>query len=132
VTPFELEIEVADGHIDGLGHVNNVQYVRWVQDVAVAHWRAAADPADQEALFWVVVRHEIDYRRPAFAGDRLVLKTWVGEASRLRFERLTEIRRVADGVVVAEARTVWVPMSRATGKPTPVRPEVRALFSAGG
>ncbi len=124
-----MEIEVQARDIDGLGHVNNVTYVKWVQDVAVAHWKAAADPVDQESLAWVVARHEIDYKRPAFAGDRVVLRTWVGNAKRLRFERLTEIVRRADNMVLAQARTVWVPISRASGKPTPVRPEVRAVFS---
>jgi len=129
VTRFEMEIVVKDKDIDGLGHVNNVQYVRWVQDVAVAHWKAVSEPEDRAALAWVVVRHEIDYRRPAFAGDRLLLTTWVGTATRLRFERLTEIVRRSDGMVIAEARTVWCPISRASGKPTSVRPEVRAVFS---
>lgn len=125
-----MEIEVQQKDIDGLGHVNNVQYVRWVQDVAVAHWKAVASAEDREKLAWVVVRHEIDYRRPSFAGDRLVAKTWVGSATRLRFERLTQIVRPSDKTVVAEARTVWCPIDRASGKPTAVRPEVRAVFSA--
>jgi acyl-CoA thioester hydrolase len=131
VTPFEMEIEVQQKDIDGLGHVNNVQYVRWVQDVAVAHWKAVASPEDREKLAWVVVRHEVDYRRPAFAGDRLVVKTWVGSATRIRFERLTQIVRLSDSVVVADARTVWCPIDRASGRPTAVRPEVRAVFSTG-
>ncbi|MDZ4802288.1 MAG: thioesterase family protein [Bryobacteraceae bacterium] len=131
MTRFEIEIEVQPKDIDSQGHVNNVQYLRWVQDVAVAHWKAAASPEDQEALTWVVVRHEIDYRRPAYVGERLILKTWVGLATRLRFERLTEILRPADGVVVAEARSLYCPISRASGKPTAVRPEVRAFFSVG-
>lgn len=129
MTPFELEIEVQQKDIDGLGHVNNVQYLRWVQDVAVAHWKAVASPEDRETLAWVVVRHEIDYRRPAFAGDKLMVKTWVGSATRLRFERLTQITRLSDGVVVAEARTLWCPIDRTSGKPTMVRPEVRSVFS---
>jgi acyl-CoA thioester hydrolase len=130
VTQFEIEIEVQPKDIDSQGHVNNVQYLRWVQDVAVAHWKAAALPEDQETLTWVVVRHEIDYRRPAYVGERLIVKTWVGTATGLRFERLTEIVRPADRVVVAEARSLYCPISRASGKPTAVRPEVRAFFSA--
>ena len=55
-----------------LGHVNNVVYLRWVQEVAVADWRAAAPAADQDALLWVVMRHEIDYKRPAFLNDEII------------------------------------------------------------
>jgi hypothetical protein len=56
--------------IDGLGHVNDVAYLRWVQDVAVAHWKAIASISDQAKLWWGVVRHEIDYNHPAYFGQR--------------------------------------------------------------
>lgn len=127
--PFSLRISIQPTDIDELGHVNNVVYLRWVQDAAVAHWRAAAPPAEQEALAWVVVRHEIDYKRPATARDEVVATTWVGPASRLAFDRLTELHRTRDGKLLARARTVWCPIDRLTGKPTDVSAEVRATFS---
>ena len=84
---YELRFPVAPGDIDELGHVNNTVYVRWVQDAAIAHWRASA-PADAQAtLVWVVARHEIDYKHPAVLGDQILARTWVGPASRLAFER---------------------------------------------
>lgn len=126
---FELLIAVDPEDVDALGHVNNVTYVRWVQDVAVAHWRSAATVADQEKLFWVVLRHEIDYKQPALPGDRVVARTWVGTASKLRFERHTEFLRERDGVLLARARTLWCPMDRTTGRPAGVSAEVRARFS---
>jgi len=129
---FDLRTHVSDGDIDQLGHVNNVVYLRWVQDAAVAHWQAAAPVEDQEALYWVVVRHEIDYKRPAVAGDEIVARTWVGGATRRTFERHTEIRRASDDKLLARARTVWCPMDRATRKPTDVSASVRARFSVGG
>lgn len=129
VEAFELRVAAEPGDIDQLGHVNNLVYLRWVQDVAVAHWRAAADPADQAALYWVIARHEIDYRRPAMPGDEIVLRTWVGTADRLRFERHTAIIRASDDTVLATARTIWVPMDRERRRPTDVRPEVRERFS---
>ena len=82
---FELPIPIEPADIDELGHVNNVTYVRWVQDAAVAHWRARAPAADQARLFWVVLRHEIDYKQPARLGDVIIARTWVGAASRLKF-----------------------------------------------
>jgi acyl-CoA thioester hydrolase len=126
---FKLPIDIQPADIDQLGHVNNVVFLRWVQDAAVAHWRAAAPAADQAKLMWVVVRHEIDYKRPAFLGDEIVAHTWVGGASRRAFERHTELRRGSDDQVLARARTVWCPIDTATGKPTDVSPEVRARFS---
>lgn len=126
---FELNILVDSDDIDELGHVNNVTYVRWVQDVAVAHWRAAAPEADQQKLLWVVLRHEIDYKQPAFLGQRLVARTWVGHATRLRFERHTEFVRVSDKKLLAKALTIWCPLDRATGKPVEVGSELRSKFS---
>ncbi|MEO8594893.1 MAG: thioesterase family protein [Candidatus Solibacter sp.] len=126
---FELNIEVKPADIDRMGHVNNLVYLRWVQDIAVAHWRAAASQEDQRNLLWVVVRHEIDYKQPALPGDVLRVRTWVGSASRLRFERFTEILRSSDGVLLSKALTIWCPVDAVTGRPTQVSPAVRAAFS---
>jgi acyl-CoA thioester hydrolase len=127
--PFELEIAVEPSDIDEMGHVNNVAYLRWVQDAAVAHWRALAPAEDQARLWWVVVRHEIDYKRPALLGDRILARTRVGTASRMRFERHTELLRAGDGCLLAKALTLWCPIDAATRRPASVTPEVRALFS---
>jgi acyl-CoA thioester hydrolase len=126
---FEIPIRVEPADIDELGHVNNIVYLRWVQEAAVAHWRAGAPSADQEKLVWVVLRHEIDYRHPAHAGDDLIARTWVGAASRLKFERHTEILRAADRRLLAKALTLWCPIDARTGRPTPVSAEVRSIFS---
>ena len=126
---FELTIAVEPVDIDQLGHVNNVTYLRWVQEAAVAHWTAAAPATDQAKLLWVVVRHEIDYKQPAFLGDRIIARTWVGSASRIRFERFTELLRARDRSVLAKSLTLWCPIDSRTGKPVGVSPEVRACFS---
>lgn len=126
---FEIRIVVRPEDIDELGHVNNITYLRWVQDVAVAHWRAVAPPYDQSAVVWVVVRHEIDYKRPALEGDELLVQTFVGAATRATFERHTEVLRASDGVLLAKARTVWCPVDARSRRPVSVSPSVRAAFS---
>jgi len=128
--PFELLLQVLPEDIDQLHHVNNVVYLRWVQDVAIAHWAAAASPEARDTLFWVVTRHEIDYRHPALPRDAIIARTWVGHASKRLFERFTEIRRASDQTVLARARTLWCPMDIRTGRPTKVSDEVRAAFSS--
>ncbi len=127
---FEQMIQVGVGDIDQLGHVNNVTYVRWVQDVAVAHWKAAASEADQKSVFWVVLRHEIDYKQPALLDEMVTVRTWVGQAIGLRFERHTEFLRALDGKLFAKARTVWCPINPSTGRPVEVSNEVRSIFSS--
>ena len=126
----EIIVRVVAADIDEMEHVNNTVYLRWVQEVAIAHWRAVASSEAQAAVVWVVLRHEIDYKAPAFVDDQVRLRTWVGEASRLTFERHTEITRVPDGQLLAQARTLWCPISTKTGRPTRVTSELRAQFSA--
>lgn len=126
---FEQRVKVQPSDLDERKHVNNVVYLRWVQDVAIAHWTSLASAQDQNEIAWVALRHEIDYLSPALPGDDVVLKTWVGHAERLQFERLTEIRRASDGTLLAKARTLWCPIDAQTGRPKRVSSEVRALFS---
>jgi len=124
-----MTVAVQPDDIDGQNHVNNTVYLRWVQDVATAHWESLASAETQNEIGWVVVRHEIDYKTPANLGEEIVLRTWVGEASRLKFERFTEILRKSDRRLLARACTLWVPIDSKTGKPVRVRAEVRARFS---
>ena len=127
--PFEMSVAVLPGDIDLQNHVNNTVYLRWVQDVATAHWQALASREAQETIAWVVLRHEIDYKAPAALGDKIILRTWVGEATRITFERFTEILRNGDGQLLSTARTLWCPINAQSGRPTRVSPEVRSQFS---
>ncbi len=129
---FELAVAVQPADIDELGHVNNVIYLRWVQDAAVAHWNALAPEADRQKLRWVVLRHEIDYKQAAHLGEAIVARTWVGTGTRVRFERHTELLRASDRALLARALTVWCPIDGQTGRPAVVSAEVRARFSRPG
>ena len=115
---------VGGADIDELGHVNNVVYVRWVQEVAAAHWEAVADAEMRDRWKWVVLRHEIDYRNPAFESDALTGTTWVGEHHGARFERFVKITRIADGKVIGEAKTIWCMIDAKTLRPQRITPEV--------
>lgn len=125
---FEIPITVRPDDIDDMDHVNNVVYLRWVQDVAIAHWQARATPEMLATLGWVAHRHELDYLRAAVLGDALTARTWVGQVDSRRFERCTEIVRDADGVVLLRARTLWLMVSRATGRIMRIPDDLRALF----
>src|SRR5205807_9618642 len=96
---------VLPGDIDEQNHVNNTVYLRPVHAVATAQWRAIASPEAQETIGWVVLRHEIDYKAPAALGDEIVLHTWVGKATRLTFERFSEIR-AGDGSPVGSSNVL--------------------------
>jgi acyl-CoA thioester hydrolase len=126
---FRLHARVEREHLDEMEHVNNAIYLRWVQDAAVAHWRVLAPPDSQRSTLWVVLRHEIDYKIPAVEGDELAVETWVGKATRITFERHTEILRASDRALMVKARTLWCPIDAQTRRPKRVDAEVRALFS---
>ena len=127
---FEIQLIVTADDIDELNHVSNVVYVRWVQEVAVAHWQALASEEAQRKVVWVVLRHEIDYKTPAVVGDDLIIRTWVGRVTGITFERHTEMVRLPDERLLASARTVWCPISTETGRPTRVGAEIREQFSS--
>jgi acyl-CoA thioester hydrolase len=130
MTSFEMPVTAANADIDELGHVNNAVWVRWIQDVATAHWYAMAPPAHRDAYVWVVVRHEIDYLRAVLLGETVIGRTWVPEPPRgARFDRHVEFK-AADGKVRVRAKTTWAVLDKATGRPLRVPPEVAAAFLA--
>jgi acyl-CoA thioester hydrolase len=130
VSIFERSIRAAEADIDELGHVNNAVWVRWIQDMATAHWAAVAPPEHREAYIWVVVRHEIDYLRSVLAGETVTGRTWVGEAPKgARFDRHVEFTG-ADGKPRVRARTTWAILDKASGRPLRVPAEVAASFLA--
>jgi acyl-CoA thioester hydrolase len=124
---FEMSFTAAPEDIDELGHVNNAVWVRWLQDVAVAHWYAAADPKHHAAYMWVVSRHEIDYRRPLKEGETVVARTWVADRpTGARFDRHAEFTR--NGVVHLQSKTSWAMIERASGRLKRIPDEVVAPF----
>ena len=130
MTPFTTTIVASDADIDELGHVNNAVWVRWIQDVAVAHWNAVAAPEHRDAYVWVVTRHEIDYRGNVAAGETVTAETWVAEPPRgARFDRHMRFTG-ADGRVKVEAKTTWAIVDRAAGRIIRVPAEVAAPFLA--
>ena len=125
---FTRDFTARPEHIDELGHVNNAVWVQWIQDMATAHWDAVARTEDRAAFFWVVTRHEIDYRGNIDAGESVAGETWIEGPAR----GATSLRRVefrnAEGKVLVSAATTWAMLERASGRLVRVRPEVLAPF----
>ncbi|MGI8640034.1 MAG: acyl-CoA thioesterase [Pyrinomonadaceae bacterium] len=123
---FSHSFRVSAEDIDEQSHVNNVAYVKWIQDVAVAHWFSATTEETREKLTWIVTRHEIDYKRQAFENEDVTVTTWVGEPTRVSWERFTEITRGEN--LLVKARSVWCLIDRETAKPTRITSELKELF----
>jgi len=130
MTPYRTTITAAPEDIDVLGHVNNAVWVRWIQDVAVAHWSAIAPAEHRDAYIWVVTRHEIDYRGNVSDGETVTAETWVQEPPRgARFDRHMRFTG-ADGKIRVEAKTTWALIERASGRLMRVPADVAAPFLA--
>lgn len=115
-------------HIDELGHVNNTVWVQWIQDMATAHWDMVARPQDRGAFYWVVVRHEIDYRGNIALGESVTAETWIeGAAQGAKSLRRVEFTDAA-GKRLVSAATSWAMIDRASGRLARVRPEILAPF----
>ncbi len=123
-------IEVSEASIDRLGHVNNVEYVRWMQDAATAHSDAVGCTAATEAAgaAWMARRHQIEYFKPAFAGDRIEVRTWVSDVRRAFSLRRYEFVRTGDDTLLARGETDWVYVDLTSGRPRSVPQEIRAMF----
>ena len=126
---FSLIIAPGPDDIDKLGHVNNAVWVRWIQDMATAHWNAVADPAHIAAYIWVVTRHEIDYRGNIGLGDCVTGRTWIeAKPKGAQFDRRVDFVDSAGNIIV-RANTTWAMIDKATGRLARVRPDIAAPFS---
>jgi len=124
---FSMTITVQPTDIDDLHHVNNVVYLRWVQDVAAAHWESIASREMKQKYSWVVLRHEIDYKNPSFLGDVLTARTWVSSCEGVRSVRNVKIYQ-ATGKLVAEAKTTWCLLDAQTAKPRRIEDDITSIF----
>ncbi len=106
MTAFARSFTATPADIDQLGHVNNTVWVRWVQDMATAHWEAQALPEHITAYVWVVVRHEIDFLGNIAAGQSVEARTWVSDPPKgAKMERHVEFTHA--GKVIVRAKTTW-------------------------
>lgn len=123
---FVVPIAIAPDDIDENNHVNNVVYVRWLQEVGTAHWNARFDEATRAKWSWVCLRHEIDYRRPLELGDAVTARTWVGVPQGPRFARYVLIEGPKG--VAAQGLSEWVLVDSKTMRPARIPPELLAPF----
>ena len=124
------EFTVSQSEIDSNGHVNNVVYVQWMQDVAIRHGKALSSEhgLGGDIGVWVSRSHFIEYLRPAFAGDQIQARTWIANLSRVRARRRYQFMRKSDGVVLAKGETDWVFINPESGRPRSIPEEIKAAF----
>ena len=131
---YEFEFDVPADAIDANDHVNNVEYVRWMQEAAVRHFESAGGNPLMTAAgaTWVVRSHHVEYLRPAGRGARIRVRTWVEDFRRVMSKRRYAFTRAADGILLARGETEWVFVDVRSGRPKTIPEEIQRLFNAGG
>ena len=126
---FSMPVVVGESSIDLLGHVNNREYMRWMEAAATAHAASLGwsfDALRSAGRVWVVRQHWIEYLRPAHLGDELVVATWVESV-----RRLSSLRRYAvlrNGELLTVGATEWVLVDYERRTPVQIPEEMRASF----
>ena len=127
---YRFAIEVSSTVVDVNRHVNNVTYVQWMQDAALAHSAASGCTAltRQLGATWVARTHHIEYLSPAFASEQITVLTWVADFRKVRSLRRYRFVRAADEKVLAQGETDWVFVDSSTGRPRAIPPEIKNVF----
>lgn len=119
---------VKEEHLDDLNHVNNVIYVQWIQDIAKEHWEVRATDQLKKEFIWVVIRHEIDYKKQAFMGDEILIETYVGETTFVTSERFVNIKNAETGEILVAAKSMWCLLDADSKRPTKITEDLRMVF----
>jgi acyl-CoA thioester hydrolase len=128
VTYWKTPVHVLPSDFDELGHVNNVMYLRYVQEVSANHWKSLATEEQLTSCIWVVGRHEIDYNHAIHPDDEVVGLTWVHPPQGMRFARSVWLVSPGMDKIYAQAYTIWLLLHKETGKPRRVDNELLESF----
>lgn len=127
---YQYEITVGKESIDILGHVNNREYLRWMEKAAIKHAASLGWDAKrylQRGETWVAREHWIEYLRQTYEGERLTVYSWVSKLNGSRSLRRYAIKR--GNRVVCVGATEWVYIDFKTGRPKEVPDDVAACFT---
>lgn len=125
-TPHHYNIAILPDDIDFMGHVNNANYLKWVQDAVVAHWEKIAPSEAVATHLWVALKHEITYRKPAFLDDDVIAEVLLEKVHGARAFYTTVIKRGED--VLAEVQSSWCCVDADTLRPMRVAKDIVARF----
>ena len=126
---FEYPITILPIDIDEQNHVNNISYLKWVQEVAIAHWTSVATKEMNEQYMWVVSRHEIDYLKQAFIHTKLLAKTWVVEPDGAKSFRYVDIYDVDTNTIIAKIKTTWYLLDSKSKRPRRIDADLVSVFA---
>ncbi len=127
---FRRERTIEAKHIDVLGHVNNLAWLRFALDLADAHASALGfgfEGLKGRGLVWVVRHQDLHYEQSGFLGERIHEATWVSELRGARSLRHARFRS-ASGRLLFAANTEWALVDLAKLRPRRAPPDLVAAF----
>lgn len=147
---YVAHVRVRHHELDALGHVNNAAYLNYLEQAGIEHSTAlgyGGERLRQLGGLFIARRHEIDYLRPALAGDLLQIVTWIGEQRGAQAVREYALARLATAdrqnlpadrflapgfalpeAILVRARTYWVWVGADDGRPRRPPPDLRTAF----
>ncbi len=128
--PYVQYRNVEEEDLDDMGHVNNVRYVSWIQEISAEHWQSRAPEAIREQVAWVVYNHNITYYAPALPGEKIRISTYIDRTEKAFSYRVVQMHREKDDTLLLKAITTWCMVDIHSHRPKRIGPEIRNLFIA--
>ena len=127
---FEIEKTVQKKHLDDLNHVNNVQYLYWVQEVSQAHWDNLIHKKKfLEKGIWVVRSHKIEYKNLTKLNDKIIVSTYVKNVKNYLSERSVVIKLKKTEKILVKCLTEWCFIDLKTQKLKKIPKKIIKLFN---
>ena len=129
---YTRRITIPETALDANGHVNNVTYLQWMQEIAQEHYQfiGGTDLTMASGATWVVREHRIEYLLPAFVGEEIEGQTWVENIRRVRSLRKYRFIRTSDEELLVQGETDWVFVDAGSGRPRRIPADLRKIFRA--
>jgi len=125
---YDKNIIVTEDDLDDMNHVNNVRYLKWVQDIAKEHWLALAPESFIKNYAWVVLSHHIEYKNAALLNDPIKIQTFVTKSEGVTSIRVVEMHHLETCKLIAKAESNWCLLNAKTGRPTRIPKEITDMF----
>ncbi len=125
---LEKEITVSKNDLDDLNHVNNIIYIRWIQEIAKFHWESLVSNDIRKNYYWVLLEHQIKYLHPAFLGDKIKIKTYIEKTGGIKSNRIVEIYNTDTNILIVKSKTIWCLINAKSNKPSRITDEIRQAF----
>ena len=125
---LEKEITVSKNDLDDLNHVNNIIYIRWIQEIAKFHWESLVSNDIRNNYYWVLLEHQIKYLHPAFLGDKIKIKTYIEKTGGIKSNRIVEIYNTDTNILIVKSKTIWCLINAKSNKPSRITDEIRQAF----